>query len=155
LSKFDEQVTEVLGRNVLLQQLLAAGFEVATPVRDRRIDLIAYREQGDALAAFPIQVKAASQAGFVLDRKYGRTSGLVVAYVWYAGDPARSEVFALTYGEALAVAEEMGYTETESWRRGRYVVTAPGPRLRELLDPYRMTPEAWGRKLAPARSAAA
>ena len=37
----DSQVTEYLGRNLLIDQLLRAGVEVAIPVRDRGVDLIA------------------------------------------------------------------------------------------------------------------
>jgi len=45
--------------------------------------------------------------------------------------------------QAVAVAEKMGYTRTASWRRGNYVNTRPGPRLVELLKPYRMSKDRW------------
>jgi hypothetical protein len=38
----DTQVVEVLGRNRLVNELLLAGVEVAIPVRDKGVDLIAY-----------------------------------------------------------------------------------------------------------------
>jgi hypothetical protein len=38
----DTQLTELIGRNWLVNELLRAGLEVATPLRDRGIDLIAY-----------------------------------------------------------------------------------------------------------------
>ncbi len=38
----DPQVVELLGRNKLISDLLRAGLEVALPMRDRGIDLIAY-----------------------------------------------------------------------------------------------------------------
>ena len=38
----DSQAVELLGRNRLVSDLLQAGLEVALPVRDRGIDLIAY-----------------------------------------------------------------------------------------------------------------
>ena len=38
----DTQTIEILGRNRLVNELLVAGLEVAIPLRDRDIDLIAY-----------------------------------------------------------------------------------------------------------------
>ena len=38
----DPQVVEVLGRNLLVGVLLTEGVEVALPVRDKGIDLVAY-----------------------------------------------------------------------------------------------------------------
>ena len=155
MNKSDNHLTEFFGRNILIEQLLAAGLEVAVPVRDKVVDLIAYRDDGPALTAFPIQLKAATETGFLLDRKYAAPSGLILVYVWHAAKPARAVVFALTYRQALGVCEEMGYTQTESWARGNYAVTSPGERLRGLLERYRMTPEAWRRKLSPLGGAAA
>ncbi|MGA3024700.1 MAG: hypothetical protein ABSF98_08030 [Bryobacteraceae bacterium] len=44
--KRDSQVVKVLGRNLLIAELLGAGLEVALPIRDRGIDLIAYADKG-------------------------------------------------------------------------------------------------------------
>jgi predicted methyltransferase MtxX (methanogen marker protein 4) len=55
----DSQTVEIIGRNRLVNELLAAGLEVATPLRDRGIDLIAYVDLDEAIgrfAAFPIQL---------------------------------------------------------------------------------------------------
>lgn len=41
-SKLDSQAVEILGKNKLINELLKAGLEVASPIRDRGIDLIAY-----------------------------------------------------------------------------------------------------------------
>lgn len=38
----DSQLTELSGRHFLIAQLVAGGLEVAVPVRDRGVDLIAY-----------------------------------------------------------------------------------------------------------------
>jgi hypothetical protein len=52
-----------------------------------------------------------------------------MAYVWRALEPD-AEVPVMTYAEALSVAEEMGFTKSESWKTGArsgkpgYVVTA-------------------------------
>ena len=42
----DSQLIEIIGRNRLINELLRGGLEVATPLRDRGIDLIAYHYFG-------------------------------------------------------------------------------------------------------------
>lgn len=49
------------------------------------------------------------------------------------------------YGEILAIL--MRWTQTESWKRGQYTTQQPSKRLLADLEPYRMTPEAWWRKV--------
>ena len=146
----DSQVIEILGRNRLTDELLRAGLEVARPVRDRGIDLIAYADLESKVHAFvarPIQMKASSERGFGLDQKYRKFPNLLLVFVWHLADPSAVATFALTYDEALGVADAMGYTQTESWRRGNYVNTRPGARLQELLEPYRMTAEKWWQRV--------
>ena len=41
-NQMDTQMIEIMGRNRLIDELLRAGLEVALPLRDRGIDLIAY-----------------------------------------------------------------------------------------------------------------
>jgi len=60
---------------------------------------------------------------------------LLLVYVWYANDPDRARTYALRYDEAKSVADEMGWTRTESWRRGVYSTPRPPGRLQTLLDP--------------------
>jgi len=53
----DSQTIEILGRNRLVDELLVAGLEVATLLRDRGIDLIAYVDlaaDASKFAAVPI-----------------------------------------------------------------------------------------------------
>src|SRR5437667_4051303 len=64
----DTQMIEIMGRNRLIDELLRAGLEVALPLRDRGIDLIAYVDLADQVSAFvacPIQMKAASGRFFL------------------------------------------------------------------------------------------
>ena len=85
----DSQVVEMLGRNRLVSDLLQAGLEVALPVRDRGIDLIAYADLGSKVSRFvarPIQMKAALGRSFSIDRKYAKIHDLIYAYVWHATD---------------------------------------------------------------------
>ncbi len=113
VSKVDGQLTEIAGKHLLISRLVAAGFEVAEPLRDKGIDLVAYRdgEGGKDFAAYPIQLKASSQESFSLDKKYARFPRLLIAYVWNVQTPERSEVYALTFSDALQVMEKKGYAK--------------------------------------------
>ena len=129
-----------------MSDLLRAGLEVALPVRDRGVDLIAYADLSRNVRRFiarPIQMKAAVGRSFSIDRKYARIRDLVYAFVWNLGTSERSEIYALTYAQAVQVAQRMGYTKTVSWKKGSYVATRPGRRLHLLLEQYRMTPKKW------------
>ncbi|MGA8369888.1 MAG: hypothetical protein WB765_07125 [Acidimicrobiales bacterium] len=148
----DTQTTEVMGRNWLVSQLVwDVGLEVARPERDHGVDLIAYLdldETGGEFVACPIQMKAATAASFSVSAKYGKFSRLLMVYVWHVGELHEATcAFALSYAEALAVADVMGYTVTPSWAKGAYSTTEPSRRLRELLEPYRMGPGDWYRKV--------
>lgn len=112
----DGQTVEIIGRNFLVSQLVADGLEVARPERDRGVDLIAYLDLDEAgrFVACPIQMKAATTASFSLFRKYERIAQLLLVYVWNAQQPDQASAYALRYHEAKAVANEMGWTRTES-----------------------------------------
>ncbi len=157
IKKVDTQLVELAGRNWLASELLRAGLEVAKPERDRGIDLIAYLDLDERVGQFvacPIQMKAATGAVFSLDPKYAKFPRLLLVYVWNLGIPPETKSFALSYQEALCVADKMGWTKTASWlnggntgRRG-YSTTAPSKRLRDLLIPYEMTPEKWWSRIS-------
>jgi hypothetical protein len=51
-SRRDPQFVEILGRHYLITELMRAGIEVAEPVRDRGIDLIAYVDLDSSSGAF-------------------------------------------------------------------------------------------------------
>lgn len=148
----DSQVIELLGRNRLVDELLRAGLEVALPIRDRGIDLIAYADTGEGVTAFaarPIQMKAASAQSFSINAKYDAFPGLILAYVWNIADGSKTVTYALTHAEAVAVSDQMGYTKSASWLNDRsYSVSTIGAQLGKLLEPYRMTPEKWRARIA-------
>ncbi len=150
----DPQVVELLGRNKLVNDLLRAGLEVALPMRDRGIDLIAYldlRPKFQTFVARPIQMKAALHGSFSINRKYSKIRDLLIAYVWSLGEAGEPAIYALSHDETVDVAKEMGYTKTNSWKkRGRYGTTNPGKKLVSLLAPYRMTPEKWWDRITEA-----
>ncbi len=142
----DTQMIELLGRSRLIDQLLRAGLEVALPQRDRGVDLIAYADlsaQVDRFSARPIQMKASSKRAFSLNQKYARISDLIMAYVWHVDAPEQTVIHALTYDQALSVAEEAGWTKTPSWATGSYSTSRPSKRIEALLEPFRMTPAKW------------
>lgn len=147
----DTQTIELLGRNRLVDELLLAGLEVALPARDRGVDLIAYvdlESKVSSFVAFPIQMKAASTRAFSIDRKYSKIANLILAYVWGLQKPERAVTYALTYPDAVAVADAMKWTKTDSWAKGQYSTSAPSKKLCELLQPYQMSPEAWWQRIA-------
>ncbi|MEO6754560.1 MAG: hypothetical protein ABIP85_22520 [Chthoniobacteraceae bacterium] len=144
----DTQIVELIGRNHLTSELLRAGLEVAAPVRDRGVDLIAYDERKhEFFVACPIQMKAAMKRSFSVATKYEPVRNLIIAYVWHLEDESQRVTYALTYEEAFSIAKTMGWTRTESWKGGAYSTTHPSAKLVALLDPYRMTPEKWRAKV--------
>ncbi len=152
MTKMNSQIVELIGRNYLVGELLKAGFEVASPLRDRGVDLIAYMdidEDIDQFVGIPIQLKAASKRTFSIHRKYNKFPNLIMAYVWdLASTEYQPTIYALTQAEAVAVADLMGYTKTDSWLvKGSYDQTQPSKRLIEYLQPFQMTVNTWRRKL--------
>jgi hypothetical protein len=148
----DTQQTEILGRNLLVTELIRAGVEVAMPVRDRCVDLIAYIDIEDQalaadktsrFAAVPVQMKAASSSRFSLSSKYEKISNVLLVYVWNVAGGAPPEYFALTYRQAFSVMESAGFTKTPSWKKGHYAATHVGPALIEKLEPYSMNTGKW------------
>jgi hypothetical protein len=82
----DSQLTELIGRHFLIAQLVAGGLEVAVPVRDRGVDLIAYLDLSTETGRFvscPIQMKASQEARFGLEKKYEKIANLLIAYPSY------------------------------------------------------------------------
>jgi hypothetical protein len=150
----DTQTIELVGRHRLASDLLIAGLEVALPSRDRGVDLIAYLDLDPDLGRFvarPIQLKAASQRSFGIWRKYLKIHDLIIAYVWHVDGTQGPETYALTCSEAAAIAEEMGWTSTSSWRdEGVYTTNMPSSKLCQLLKPHLMTSEKWRAKIAGA-----
>jgi hypothetical protein len=149
----DTQLTELAGRFALISQLTKDGLEVALPVRDRGVDLIAYVEidkQSGQFVACPIQLKVTTGRRFELDKKYERINNLLLVYVWDVGDAERSSTYALTYAEALEIMERRKYTQTASWGKGRYSVASPGAELMEMLEPFRVKEKGWRTRIVSA-----
>lgn len=147
MAAFDAKLVELAGCNWLASQLQSAGIEVARPERDRGVDLIAYIDRDHRVPKFiacPIQMKAATKEVFSINAKYASFPGLLLVYVWNLGDSTATKSYALTDEEALAVAAEMGWSETDSRRiHGSYSTTQPSKRLRALLARFEMKADNW------------
>jgi hypothetical protein len=142
------------GHHFLIAQLVAGGLEVAIPVRDRGVDLIAYLDltaDTEQFVSCPVQLKASKEARFSLDRKYEKIANLLLAFVWHIEDPSRACVYALTYKEAFHLLNKRGHTKTASWivKKG-YSVPNPGADWLKDLERYRMTPERWRERIRSA-----
>lgn len=146
-SQGDSQLVEIAGKHLLISRLVAAGYEVAEPIRDRGIDLIVYRD-GHEFSARPVQMKASTHESFSLDKKYEKFKGILIAYVWNVNVPEQSDVFVLTFDQARGILETKGYAKSNSWaKNGYYFVRNAGSELKALLEPYRMSSELWQQKL--------
>lgn len=143
----DTQIVELIGRHRLIGELLQDGLEVAVPARDRGIDLIAYADLSLQVATFSaraIQMKAYTDSGFTVSKKFAKIADLVVAYVWHLGTAGAGVTYALRSAEVVTVADEMGWTATASWQEGGvYTTTSPSKKLVEKLEPFRMGPGKW------------
>lgn len=142
----DTQVVELLGRNRLVSELLAAGLEVAVPLRDHGIDVVAYLDLDASVGRFvarPIQMKAAWKRSFSIYRKYEKFPDLILAYVWHLEDIQGAVTYAMTYPQAAHIAETLGWTQTPSWQSGWYSTSQPGARVLELLKQHRMDAGRW------------
>ena len=146
----NSQIVELIGRNWLVNELLQADLEVAIPLRDRGIDLIAFADLDRHVKSFiarPIQMKAASVSSFGVDKKYENFPDLIIAYVCYVKSPSKTVTYGLSYQEAVEVAHEMGWTKTISWEKGAYSNQKPGEKLLNLLEPYKMSSQQWWDKI--------
>jgi hypothetical protein len=150
----DPQLTELSGRHFLIAQLIAGGLEVAIPVRDHGVDLIAYLDLTANTRRFvscPIQLKASREARFSLDGKYEKIANLLLAFVWHIEDPPKACIYALTYTEAFQLLHKRRHTKTASWTvRKYYTVPNPGADWLKDLETYKMTPERWRERIESA-----
>jgi hypothetical protein len=150
-TRSDSQIVEIIGRNWLVGELYRSGVEVARPERDHGIDLIAFvdLDESGRFVGRPIQMKASTKKMFGVWRRLEKFPDLLLAYVWNLTSPSDSVCYCLTYAEAKAIADKMGWIETASWTKGgSYITNAPSARLLSLLEPFRMVHAAdWPAKI--------
>ena len=155
----DKQQIGLIGKHILIADLFAANFEVAEPLRDRGIDLIAFRDgtDGEEFEARPIQLKTSSVETFELYSKYERFTDLRIVYVWKAKNPVDAEFYCLAYPEAIDVLKSMkhaGYSILKE--KGHWVTTKPSEPLKNALKSFQVNvPEDWPRRLGMKESSVA
>ncbi len=142
------QQRELMGRHRLVEALIHENIEVAMPLRDKGVDLIAYMSATPESAApsgamgrfvaVPIQMKSASEERFSVHKKYEGIAGLLLVYVWHVDNPVKLAFYAMTYKQSLDVAESRGMTKTNSWTKpsGKYSATSISEPLRQELKPF-------------------
>jgi hypothetical protein len=142
--------TRDAGKEIFVSQVTAAGLKLAEPLQDPSIDYLIYgSESGDReIVSCAVKVKTSVHETFSLFKTDLKVPGSLLAYVWNAGDPAKSSVYALTYREALKIFEKKPYVKSDAWLKdGRYTVVHAGAELKEMLEPYRMTRDRWQQRL--------
>jgi len=159
--KMDTPQIGIIGKHILIANLLASGLEVAEPIRDHGIDLIVFRDGKEEskkhvkFVARPIQLKTSSKKTFELYRKYGRFDELRIVYVWNAENiwndkyPSKPIIFCLKYKEAEDILEAGGHADTVSWTKGNHWFTNnPSPVMVKRLEKYQVkSPKDWGKSL--------
>jgi len=142
----DTQLTELLGTALLQNALMIDDIEVAYPVRDRGIDMLAYIDINSArlFRAIPIQIKAATAEGFGVDKKYEKFSELRIVHIWHVHSNSNARFFLTNYEETKELANGR---KTLANGRKNWHTSAPSEDLKKKLKKYEVLPGEWKRKL--------
>lgn len=125
---------ELAGRSWVVSRLLAHGIEVATPVVDSGIDLIAFKEVGaGGIRALPLQLKCATAENFSLDAKYAER-GITMVYVWHVMTTPRAYI--MSYEEALTVLGEKSAATPSFSGRGTYSMSSVSKDKQQRLGAF-------------------
>ncbi len=140
-SQQDSQQKEIAGKSFLVSCLIADGLEVATPLRDRGIDLIAYNDLSPdgKFQAVPIQLKTFIKGGFSLDKKFEKFHNLLMAYVWHPLDPPNARLYVVPYKQAVKIASLVSPSNYFD-KHGQYVLSSPTNTLVNALKDYLYRP---------------
>src|SRR6185503_9291869 len=131
------------GRDWLLAQLTRAGFSAS--VGPGKLFTVAT----DGASPRLVRVIAARQRIFSLRPTLNTLPNLLLIYLWYVDDPAKTVAYALTYQQALAIANKKGWTNTPSWLNdGYYYDSHVGDELLALLAPYPVQAGQWQEVIA-------
>ena len=144
------ETTRQAGIRIFESQVRKAGLRLIEPSRRNGIDFFISSESqaDDGGVLLPVKLRASIHEVFSLYKKESRIPRLLMAYIWHANEARESEVYALTYKEALEIVKSKPYVTSKSWiDEGGYSVTHAGGELKEKLKGYRMTPEKWRQRL--------
>jgi len=119
------QAIERININSLTAELMARKWHVYLPVYDDGIDMLATCDEGATLLR--IQLKSR----WSINRKYSDRQ-IEIAFheagIWYL----------VPHDHAVEIGRELGYTDTQSWKRGSYTVGRMSKKLSALMMPYRL-----------------
>jgi hypothetical protein len=142
--RHDGQLIEIAGRNWLVSQLIQCGIEVATPERDKGVDLIAYVE-APRFRACRIQLKVTTDPTFVAYRE--KHSGMLMVYIWHIDDPPKTVAFAMRTAQARQIVKAKGWHENRAWTKAngywRRRVTENSDFYHRYLRKHKMDLEKW------------
>ena len=102
---------EARGIAAVSAELVADGLIVSGKDDTPRVDLWVHDSHGSRV---PLQVMAASDTGFGIHVSYGQLSDVVIVYAWHVDSDAPIEFYAMRWPECLKIAENLGWTETNS-----------------------------------------
>jgi len=144
------ETTRQAGIRIFESQVREAGLRLVEPSKKNGIDFFisSKAQAGEEGAPVPVKLKTSIHEVFSFYKKESGIPRLLMAYVWHANEPKDSEVYALTYKEALEIVKTKPYVTSKSWiDEGGYSVTHAGAELKEMLEQYRMNPEKWHQRL--------
>jgi hypothetical protein len=144
------ETTRQSGMRIFESQVREAGLRLVEPPKKNGIDyfICSETQANEERVSFPVKLRTSIHEVFSLYKKEARIPRLLVAYVWHAKEPKDSEVYALTYDEALRIVKSKPYLTSKSWKdESGYSVTHAGAELKGMLKEYRMTPKKWRQRL--------
>ena len=102
-------------------------------MRDRGIDLIVFTDK--KFKAIPVQLKSSSGRRFSVNEKYKEFPDMLHAFVCYATEPMKAELYIMNYEQTIKVANDMGWNWSRAWSAPYF-----SPKLTKLLDSYHYRP---------------
>jgi len=138
-------ILQALGRTRLMGELLDEGLNVALPVGDSGIDMIAYLDVSAPscqVASIPIKIKSLRPAWSSRDIESVRAQGLLIVLEQartFALTPAE-----LTYIKMIGIIERAKANPSE---RSRSDSGGYGATVRQALEPFAMSRGQWRKKI--------
>lgn len=144
----DAQQIELIGRSLLQAQLLREDIEIALPIRDKGIDLVAYldrRGESQPHSCF-LQMKAASNRAFSFNTKYQHFGHFKFVYIWHVLESEKVRFFLLSYSEAESLCRHHAWTPTRNGFE-RWSTSNPSGTLSGKLEKFQVVGRQWRQKL--------
>jgi hypothetical protein len=155
--RLDERVEserlEFARRARLMDELLEEGVNVALPMGECAIDMLAYvnsRTDACTVVSVPIKIVSFSSDALSINLERARASGLLIALVRQIGKPEQVRTFAFTPAELTVVKMIAMCARGNSARVGESPSHARTPQsiLQNALEPFAISPGEWRKKIA-------